>query len=154
MERTMKLQDVILKAMAKKISWLEAAAIAGVCDRTMRRMPDAYREGGIRGHMHRLNPPERVNPRPFTPAEEVIRGPRISRPRVPVADVDGEELNETQRTLVFHLVIGERFCLQRLAAHRISSLHNPGSRLLSELPNPKGSIFCQLKVHQARLQLP
>ena len=39
MERAMKLQDVILKAMAKKISWLEAAEIAGVTDRTMRRIP-------------------------------------------------------------------------------------------------------------------
>jgi len=36
MERTMKLQDVILKAMAKKISWMEAAEIVGVTDRTMR----------------------------------------------------------------------------------------------------------------------
>lgn len=34
----MKLQDVILKAMAKKITWLEAAKIVGVCDWTMRRM--------------------------------------------------------------------------------------------------------------------
>jgi hypothetical protein len=30
----MKLQDVILKAMAKKISWLDATEIIGVCDRT------------------------------------------------------------------------------------------------------------------------
>ena len=30
----MKLQDVILKAMAKKTSWLDAAEIIGVCDRT------------------------------------------------------------------------------------------------------------------------
>jgi hypothetical protein len=36
----MKLQDVNLKAMVKKISWLEAAEIIGVCDRTMRRMRD------------------------------------------------------------------------------------------------------------------
>jgi hypothetical protein len=42
MERTMKLQDVILKAMAKKISWLEAAEIAGVTDRAMRRIKDRY----------------------------------------------------------------------------------------------------------------
>jgi hypothetical protein len=28
-ERMMKLQDVILKAMAKKVSWMEAAEIAG-----------------------------------------------------------------------------------------------------------------------------
>ena len=42
----MKLQDVILKAMAKKISWLEAAEIVGVTDRTMRRMRERYR--GVR----------------------------------------------------------------------------------------------------------
>ncbi len=36
----MKLQDVLLKAMAKKISWLEAAEMAGVTDRTMRRIKD------------------------------------------------------------------------------------------------------------------
>ena len=33
----MKLQHVNLKAMAKKISWMEAAEIAGVTGRTMRR---------------------------------------------------------------------------------------------------------------------
>jgi hypothetical protein len=37
LERMMKLQDVILKALAQKITWLEAAEIIGVCDRTMRR---------------------------------------------------------------------------------------------------------------------
>jgi hypothetical protein len=37
MERMMKLQDVLLKAMAKKISWWQAAEIIGVTDRTMRR---------------------------------------------------------------------------------------------------------------------
>jgi transposase len=45
----MKLQDVILKAMAKKISWLEAAEIIGVCDRTMRRMRERYQEFGYDG---------------------------------------------------------------------------------------------------------
>jgi len=33
----MKLQDVLLKAMAKRITWWEAAEIIGVTDRTMRR---------------------------------------------------------------------------------------------------------------------
>ena len=37
MERMMKLQDVLLKAMAKKITWWDAAEIIGVSDRTMRR---------------------------------------------------------------------------------------------------------------------
>src|SRR3982751_5115086 len=49
MERMMKLQDVILKAMAKKITWLEAAEIIGVCDRTMRRMRERYEEFGYDG---------------------------------------------------------------------------------------------------------
>jgi hypothetical protein len=38
----MKLQDVLLKAMAKKITWWAAAEISGVSDRTMRR----WRENG------------------------------------------------------------------------------------------------------------
>jgi len=44
-ERMMKLQDVILKAMAKKITWM-AAEIAGISDRTMRRIKDRYEEFG------------------------------------------------------------------------------------------------------------
>src|SRR5690242_1213737 len=48
-ERMMKLQDVILRAMAKKITWLEAAEIIGVCDRTMRRMRERYQEYGYDG---------------------------------------------------------------------------------------------------------
>jgi hypothetical protein len=35
-ERLMKLQDVLLKAMARKITWWAAAEIIGVSDRTMR----------------------------------------------------------------------------------------------------------------------
>src|SRR5438067_5639160 len=49
LERMMKLQNVILKAMAKKITWLEAAEIIGVCDRTMRRMRERYQEFGYDG---------------------------------------------------------------------------------------------------------
>jgi hypothetical protein len=37
-ERMMKLQDVIFKAMAGKISWMAAAEIVGVSDRRMRRI--------------------------------------------------------------------------------------------------------------------
>jgi hypothetical protein len=36
-ERAMKLQEVILRAMAGKLKWWEAAEIIGVSDRTMRR---------------------------------------------------------------------------------------------------------------------
>jgi hypothetical protein len=45
----MKLQDVLLKAMAKKITWWEAAEIIGVTDRTMRRWRERLEEGGYSG---------------------------------------------------------------------------------------------------------
>jgi hypothetical protein len=37
MERTMKIQEVILRALAKKITWWQAAEIMGITDRQMRR---------------------------------------------------------------------------------------------------------------------
>ena len=36
-ERAMKVQEVILRAMAKSISWWQAAEIIGISDRQMRR---------------------------------------------------------------------------------------------------------------------
>src|SRR5260370_37534149 len=49
MERTMKVQEVILRAMAKKITWWQAAAIIGISDRQMRRWRGSYEELGFRG---------------------------------------------------------------------------------------------------------
>jgi transposase len=49
MERMMKLQDVLLKAMAKKITWWDAAEIIGVTDRTMRRWRERLEEHGYSG---------------------------------------------------------------------------------------------------------
>ena len=49
MERMMKLQDVILKAMAKKITWIEAAEIAGMSVRNMQRKRQAYQDYGYDG---------------------------------------------------------------------------------------------------------
>ena len=49
----MKLQDVLLKAMAKKISWGAAAEIIGISDRTMRRWHERWREHGYDGLMDR-----------------------------------------------------------------------------------------------------
>lgn len=45
----MKLQDVLLKAMAKKITWWQAAEIIGVTDRTMRRWRERLEEHGYSG---------------------------------------------------------------------------------------------------------
>ena len=36
-ERMMKIQEVILRAMAKKVTWRQAAEIIGITDRQMRR---------------------------------------------------------------------------------------------------------------------
>jgi transposase len=49
----MKLQDVLLKAMAKKISWWEAAEIIGVTARTMRRWRERLETQGYSGLVDR-----------------------------------------------------------------------------------------------------
>src|SRR3954454_10558664 len=49
MERMMKVQDVLLKAMAKKITWWAPAEIIGVTDRTMRRWRERLGRFGYEG---------------------------------------------------------------------------------------------------------
>jgi len=49
MERAMKVQDVMLQAMAKKITWWQAAEILGISDRHMRRWRERYEEEGYNG---------------------------------------------------------------------------------------------------------
>src|SRR5260370_31351597 len=49
MERAMKIQEVILRAMAKKITWWQAAEIVGMSDRSMRRWRERYEEFGYDG---------------------------------------------------------------------------------------------------------
>ncbi len=48
-ERAMKVQEVILRAMAKKITWWQAAEIIGLSDRSMRRWRERYEEHGYDG---------------------------------------------------------------------------------------------------------
>ena len=52
-ERMMKVQEVILRAMAKKITWWQAAEILGMSDRHMRRLHWRYREHGYDGLIDR-----------------------------------------------------------------------------------------------------
>jgi hypothetical protein len=42
MERMIELQEVILKVMAKKISWMDAAEIAGMSVRNLQRKRQAF----------------------------------------------------------------------------------------------------------------
>ena len=73
MERAMKVQEVILQAMAKKISWYQAAEIIGISDRHMRRWRERYEEGGFRGLFDRRRgkaSPKRV---PVAVVEQVLQ---------------------------------------------------------------------------------
>src|SRR5215472_4221560 len=72
-ERTMKLQEVILRALAKKITWEQAAEIIGISDRQMRRWKQRYEEFGYDGlYDRRLGKPspKRV---PLATVEEILR---------------------------------------------------------------------------------
>jgi len=69
----MKVQEVILKAMAGTLKWWEAAEIIGVTDRTMRRWRERYQEGGYDGlydRRKRRPSPKRV---PLKTAETVLQ---------------------------------------------------------------------------------
>src|SRR5215472_3259485 len=46
MERAMKIQEVLLRAIARKITWWQAAEILGFSDRHMRRIRERYEEFG------------------------------------------------------------------------------------------------------------
>ena len=72
MRRAMKMLEVILKAMAKEIKWIQAADILGVTPRTMRRMRAAYQEHGIDGIKDRRR--GRPSPRraPYDLVEKVL----------------------------------------------------------------------------------
>ena len=72
-ERAMKVQEVILRAVAKKITWIQAAEILGVSPRHMRRWKEKYEQFGF----HALfdgrrgkSSPRRV---PAATLEEVLR---------------------------------------------------------------------------------
>ena len=72
MERAMKVQEVILRAMAKKISWWQAAEIVGISDRSMRRWRERYQEFGYDGLFDRRRgqpSPKRV---PMATVEQVL----------------------------------------------------------------------------------
>ncbi len=52
-ERAMEIQEVILRAMAKKIAWWQAAEIIGISDRSIRRWRERYEEHGYDGLLDR-----------------------------------------------------------------------------------------------------
>ena len=72
-ERMMKLQDVLLKAMAKKITWWAAAEIIGVTDRTMRRWRERMEADGYSGLVDRRKGKPSDKQIPLATVEEVLR---------------------------------------------------------------------------------
>ena len=68
----MKIQEVILRAMARKITWFQAAEILGFSDRHVRRMRERYQEFGYDGLFDRRRgqpSPKRV---PLATVEAVL----------------------------------------------------------------------------------
>jgi hypothetical protein len=71
-ERAMKIQEVILRAMAKKITWWQAAEILGFSDRHVRRIRERYQEFGYESMFDRRRgqpSPKRV---PLATVEKVL----------------------------------------------------------------------------------
>ena len=72
-ERAMKLQDVMLRAMAKRITWFQAAEILGISCRQMQRWHTRFEHEGYEGLFDRrrgVPSPKRV---PLATVEEVLR---------------------------------------------------------------------------------
>jgi len=72
-ERTMKIQEVIMRAMAKKLKWYQAAQILGISCRQMRRMKERWEKRGYDGLFDRRRgkpSPKRV---PMARVQEVLR---------------------------------------------------------------------------------
>jgi len=72
MERAMKIQDVILRAMAKKITWWQAAEVLGMSDRQLRRWRWRWEQLGYDGLYDRRK--QRPSPRrvAMETAEQVL----------------------------------------------------------------------------------
>src|SRR5208283_2075552 len=72
MERAMKVQEVILRAMAKKITWWQAAEIIGISDRQMRRWRERLEEFGYDGLFDRRRGQPSPKPSPLATGRRVL----------------------------------------------------------------------------------
>jgi len=68
----MKLQDVILKAIAKRLTWIEAAEIAGMSVRNMQRKRQAYQQYGYTGLFDQRRGKRSIHRVPMEVAEKVL----------------------------------------------------------------------------------
>lgn len=73
MERAMKFQEVILRAMSKQITWIQAAEILGMTDRNMRRYRNRLEKGGYDGLIDRRTQRPSRKRVPMATAEKVLQ---------------------------------------------------------------------------------
>src|SRR3954453_434113 len=73
LERAMKVQEVILRAVSGKILWMQAAEILGISDRHMRRWKRRYEQHGYDGLFDRRK--QRPSPKrvPLETVEQVLK---------------------------------------------------------------------------------
>ena len=71
-ERAMKVQEVMLRAMSGQLHWIQAAEILGISDRSMRRWRERYERGGYDGLFDRRA--RRPSPKrmPFDKAQRIL----------------------------------------------------------------------------------
>jgi transposase len=94
-ERMMKLQDVILKAMARKLTWIQAAEIAGMSVRNMQRKRQSYQEHGYDGLFDQRRGKRSIHRVPMATAERVLGLYRDKYPDFNVRHFH-EKLKETE----------------------------------------------------------
>lgn len=77
-ERAMKMREVLLEALAGKMTWIQAAEVLGLSPRTMRRWRERFDESGIDGLYdgRRCSPSDRA-----VPARELAKWLRLYRER-------------------------------------------------------------------------
>src|SRR5207245_9289670 len=84
LERAMKIQEVIMRALSGAITWLQAADILGLDPRSVRRWRARYEAGGpVALYDRRRVRPSRLQ----APAPEVQRILRLYRERLPGSHV-------------------------------------------------------------------
>src|ERR1035438_4695212 len=94
-ERMMKLQDVILKAMARKLTWIQAAEIAGMSVRNMQRKRQSYQDHGYDGLFDQRRGKRSIHRVPMATAERVLALYRDKYPDFNVRHFH-EKLKETE----------------------------------------------------------
>jgi transposase len=90
-ERAMKVQEVLLRAMSGQISWVQAGEILGLCPRQVLRLRQRFQDDGYSGLFDRRRQPspKRV---PLEQVEEVLRLYREQ-----YADFNVQHFHETLR---------------------------------------------------------